>query len=372
MAKTVFGTSHALRVEKWSALMFQYPRYKAFFSKFIGPNTKAQGVNIQTSPNALCELKADFKKGKGDKVTFGMRAPFRQAGIIGDNMLEGNEEAMTFYDWNVELKQTRHAATNTGELDDKRVIFDVKMQAKDGLGEWLGHRIDDYCLAALSGLASDDANVAANTPSTNRILWCGQTTADAYSTSSTCAAMTTATDYLFGPRVIEAVKRKALVTEPKIRPVIVDGRPWYVIFIHPYQVKALKSSTAWQNGHLYADVRGMKNALFSGALGAWDGVVIHEWEKIETRYGEGGTTASEYFDASGDAVYTGIYQARALFCGAQAVAQAWGKLPYYRYETFDYQNRWGVAVGAQVGVSKPEFNSEDYGVIVVNTCYQPD
>jgi len=353
--------------------MFQYPRYKSFFSKFIGKNVKARGVNIKTDPNALCQLKADFKKSKGDKVVFGMRAPLRNAGVTGDNKLEDNEEKLTFYDWDIELKKTRNAVRSEGELSDKRVIFDVKMQAKPALGDWLGHRIDSYALAALSGLVSDDGNVAVNAPSSNRKWAGGQTTADAitHCTSDLASNFGTATNELFGPSVIELIKRKAMVTEPKIRPIIYKGKEYYVIFIHPYQAKALKSSTKWKNGHLYADVRGEKNALFQGSLGAWDGVIIHEYEKIETRYGEGGSTASEYFE-SGDDVASGKYAARALFCGAQAVCQAYGKLPYYRYEQFDYGDEWGVAVGAMCAVGKPEFNSEDYGVITVTTQYQAD
>jgi len=136
MAETEFGTDHALRVTKWSKALWQYPRYRSFFSKYIGPNKQVKGVAIQTSNNAMIQLKMDLKKDEGDKVVFGMAAPLRGAGVAGDNELEKNEEAMTFYDWDVELKQTRHAVTNKGRLDNTRTVFDLKLQAKDKLGEW--------------------------------------------------------------------------------------------------------------------------------------------------------------------------------------------------------------------------------------------
>jgi len=373
MAKTAFATTHALRVTNWSTYFFKHARYNTFFSKFIGKPVKAEGVDLKTDPNSVCQIMLDLKKKKGDKMVFPMMAPLRGEGVTGDNKLEDNEEALEFYDWNVELKQTRNAVRSEGELSDKRVIFDAKMKAKDGLAEWGGHKVDNYCLAALSGIASADGNVAQNTPSSNRIWNGGQTAADVLeNVGTTIAAIDSATNNLFGPRVIEAVKRKAMMTEPKIRPIMYKGKPYYVMLLHPYQVKALKASAAWQAGHLYADVRGEKNALFSGSLGVWDGVILHEWEKIETRYGEGGATESEYFDSSGDACYSGIYVARALFLGAQSVVQAWGKGPDYKADTFDYDNQWGVALRMMMAASKPEFNSEDYGVIVVNTAYVPD
>ncbi len=372
MAKTEFGTSHALRVTRWSAYFFQYARYKTFFAKFIGKNVPAKGVDISTDPNAICQVRMDLSKQAGDKMIFPMMAPLTGEGVAGDEKMEDSEEALTFYDYSVELKQTRNAVTNKGKLDNKRVIFDVKMKAKDGLAEWGGQKVDNYCLAALSGVPSGDANVARNAPSTGRKWKGGQTSADVLYSVSTNALLNSSTNHLFGPRVIEAVKRMAQLTEPKIRPIIYKGKEWYVMLIHPYQEKALKASTAWKEGHYYNDVRGENAAIFSGSLGAWDGVILHSWEKIETRLGAGGTLATEWFDVNTDVCATGIYQARALFCGAQSVVQAWGSGPDYTYDTFDYGNRWGVCLGMQTVASKPEFNSKDYGVIAVDTAYVPD
>jgi len=379
MAKTEISTSHALRVEKWSALLWQYPRYKSFFSKFIGKNTKARGVALKTDPNALCQMIMDFRKGKGDKVTFPMTAPLRGEGRVEGEKLEDHEEAMSFYNWAVELKKVRHAVrTDDTDFIEKRLAFDFKVEAKNALGIWSGHKIDGYSLAALTGVASSDGNVAANAPSTNRKLYGGQTVADVLTTETTDAAIANGgandeDNYLFGPMIIDAAKRKALITEPKVRPIIINGKEHYVHFIHPYQHKALRASALWQNAQRNANIRGEKNPLFSGALGIWNNVIIHEYEKIETRLGDGvGTSPATYFE-SGDPVPNGKYVARSLFCGAQSVVQAWGKLPtFIPKNDFDYFDEWGIASKLLVGVSKPEFNSEDYGVIIVDTAYEPD
>jgi len=373
MALTEFSTSHALRVEKWSAVMFQYMRFRAFFSKFIGKNVPQKGVDISTSPNAMIQLKTDFTKGKGDKVTFGMRAPLTGEGVAGDDDLEGNEEALSFYDFSTELFKIRHAVQSQGTLSDKRVIFNAKMQAKDALGEWLAHKIDLYTLYALSGLATTDGNISAVTPSRKWVG--GQSVADVAGTSfgdTTDASLTNGeTDEYFGPRVIEAVKRAALLAEPVMRPIMVDGKPWFVQIIHPLQAKSLKASAEWKDIQSNANVRGSKNPIFTGALGAWDGVIIHEWEKIVTRLGAGGSTPSEYFE-SGDDLASGVYAARSLFCGAQAGIQAYGQLPYYRLKDFQYGDRWGIATGVMMSAAKPVFNSVDYGVMAVDTQIAAD
>ena len=374
MAETEFTTSHALAVQLWSVEMFKYPMFKSFFSKYIGKTVKAKGVQLATSSEALLQLKVEFRKQAGWKVTFPLRSPFRSEGVAGDDTLEGKEEALTFYDWSIELKQTRNAAKSKGKLSDKRVRFNAKNQAKEGLGEWLGNRIDNYNLCALSGVASGDGNVAANVPSNGNRKWTGgQTAAGALNhiSGNTDAGFGTAANELFGPLVIEAVRRKAKATEPVIRPIVINGKEYYVMFIHPLQSKSLKATTEWKNIHQHAGVRGDENPIFSGMLGIHDGVILHEWEKIETRLGEGGSTASEFFDSADD-VADGVLAARALFCGAQAVCNAYGDLPSYDLEDFDYKNKWGVAVECQVGAGKPEFNGEDYGVIAVDTQVQAD
>ena len=70
--------------------------------------------------------------------------------------MERNEEALTCYDFNVELKQIRH--------DDKRVMFELAKGASEELSEWMTKRRDNKVHCALAGIASADANVVANAP----------------------------------------------------------------------------------------------------------------------------------------------------------------------------------------------------------------
>jgi hypothetical protein len=66
---------------------------------------------------------------------------------------------------------------------------------------------------------------------------------------------------------------------------------------------------------------------------------------------------------------------RAIFCGAQSAVVAFGQASggmktSYSEELFDYGNQLGVAAGLLWGLKKTQFNSADFGTIVVSS-YAP-
>lgn len=89
-------------------------------------------------------------------------------------------------------------------------------------------------------------------------------------------------------------------------------------------------------------------------LGVYNGVVLHEWTRLPS--GIGANSANTR---------------RAVFCGAQAVALAWGKgyseAPNYVEDTFDYDRQFGVSVQTIMGAKKMVFNSIDFSTIVLST-----
>jgi N4-gp56 family major capsid protein len=381
MARTGFETTSALRQTKQSAAFFKYGVFGTYFGKFLGKpmvNKTAKGVTISSSESSIVALKADLMSGPGDKVTFPLVMPLQGAGVVDTDQLEGSEEEMQFYDWSLELWKIANAIRDKGNLSQKRVVFNIATLARQELGRWMGIRIDHYTRMAMSGLVSQDGKVAVNPPSSTRRVIGGQTAAGVVSlvTASGLDAMNTAAPYLMGPEFISAVKRKARETEPMIRPIMVGGKEYYVMFIHPLQTKALKASDTWTSAQEHAGPRGMNNPLFSGAEGEWDGVIIHEDPRIETRVGAGGTAATEYFDAvdvdSLGVLDNGISAARSLFCGAQAAAQAYGELPKALFEDFDYKRDTGYGVEAMLAVGKPEFNGIDYGAMCCDTAIVTD
>jgi N4-gp56 family major capsid protein len=162
--------------------------------------------------------------------------------------------------------------------------------------------------------------------------------------------------------VIEAVRRMAEKTVDgngnlisPIERVKVNGRMLYVMLISQEQARDLKADPAWRTGHENADVRGLENSIFSGALGIWDGVLLVETDLLHSRFGvdSGGerrrsiSTRRASRAPSGEAVH------RALFLGENAVAFALGEAPEYIEFYADHaKTKWAARVSSIYGVSK--------------------
>jgi N4-gp56 family major capsid protein len=138
------------------------------------------------------------------------------------------------------------------------------------------------------------------------------------------------------------------------------------MFVHPWQAFDLRNNATFAQAQREAQSRGNDNPIFTGALGMWDNVIIHEHEYVpfldisvvgDCFYGDGSET-----DFSADCF-------RALLCGAQAAVFANCKDSMQMVEeTFDYKNKVGYATGLIAGIQKTTFNSKDYGVIAVDTA----
>lgn len=382
MAKTSFARSDALSVEWWASATFKYGVYDNFFNKkgFIGKNMpknkSLKGVSIESDPNAMITRKMEFNEHqKGDFVTYALIDPLSGAGVIDDEQLEDNEEALSAHDFSITLRRRRHATRSTGQLSDLRPAFDVKQKSKMVLGMWLAREHDKDIIAAGSGVANSVGTIAAAAPTSTRRWYGGQTAAGVVESVANDAAVDSATTNLFGEKVIEWVKRFATLNEPIIRPIIIGGEEIYIMLVHPYQSKALRASTDYVAAMQNAMQRAQDNPLFKGMFatskGVWDGVLVHEIPRMETRLGAGGSTAAEYFEL-GDDVPSGITCARALFCGAQAMCVAYKGTPSWVEDKFDYENEWGIALGLFYQVAKTKFNSIDYGVVTVDCAVAVD
>ena len=401
-AETQFLSENRLTQEHWPQTFFQFKLENMLLSKFMG-----------TGPDNIFQINKDLDgKEVGDLLTFQLELPLSNAGQGDDGTLENNEESMNFYNFRVQIHERSNAVRSAGKMSDKRTKVDIRRQATGALGRWAAEQEDNDLVYALSGLGNQDtyagegtsdiATVNEHAPSANRILYGGQSVAGVLDWEASDSALTTANatggtlaSYLFGTQVISTVKRNAQLCSPKFRPIRINGKAYYVMFIHPLQTKALRAETGslgWSHIQAAANVRGINNPLltrsgsgddriFDGAVGVWDDVILYEYDRIRTR------VAGEVFD-SGDTVGSDIVDgsyaiARALLCGAQAGTIAWGQR-WKRYEKdFDYNRKPGTAIDALYGVSKTVFNDpgasqstntaqEDFATYCVDTVVVND
>lgn len=394
MANTTFDRSsnHAnLVVQKWSRDMFKHGLATNPFKSFMG-----------TSNDSIIQVKKDFLAEKGDKITFSLRGLLSGSGQGDDGTYEGNEEALSFLDDSVLLHERGNSTKVNGKMTEQRTIINLRTESKDALGEWLGRTAAADIVAALSGLVTKsfagqvtganavDASAAqistvnqvspTKSATALRYFAGGQTSAGVLSRVANDAAISSATTCLFGTKVVEYVKRMALasitstgVPISPIRPVMVNGESFFVMFIDELDVKALKNDTNYVAAVKEAERRGPTNPIFTGALAIWDGVILKSCQLLHRRSGIGGTAATEYFDSTGDVCVSGITVVRKLFCGAQAALLAYGQMPSWVEKKHDYGTKFGVHTDTIYGVKKSSFTSGlEFGCIIVDTAVSTD
>lgn len=384
MALTNFGTLSAGQLTAWSREFWQVARNMSFVNQFAG-----------TGQNAMIQRITELTKNeKGTKAIITLLADMTGDGVTGDNTLEGNEEALRAYDLTIELDQLRFANRIAGRLTDQKTVVNFREQSRDALAYAMADRIDQLAFLTLSGLAYTlktngglrttsgttglelvDLEFASDVsaPTTNRHL-----RVDVSGGTSTLAAgdttAVTADDKI---AYRDIVNLKAFAKDNFIRGIRGAGNEeTFHMFVTPQQMADLKLDSDFLANVRNAGVRGPANGLFAGTSSLMvDGVMIHEFRHVFDT--SGATTGS-----SGNAGAAGykwganadVVGARALFCGAQALAMADIGNPEVVEDTFDYSNQAGISIGKIFGLRKPKYNSdynggvEDFGVICLDTA----
>lgn len=358
----------ALRPEIWAKELYKDVMDNLYFT--------VNGM-MGEGANNIIEVKNDLTKMKGDTITVGLTAKLTGSAVTGDNELEGNEEAINAYSDSVIIDQARFAVRLTGILDEQKNAYDMRKDAKEKLAMRMQEFIERQIFLKLAGVGHSSLTDVNGTVISADYAW--SNTGNAVPTGDTgagygdrylCADYTNgadslATTDLLTPELISRARVKASLASPKIQPLKIDGKNFYLMFVHPWQAYDLKNNATYAQAQREAAVRGEKNPIFTGALGVWDGVIVHEHEYVPfldtSAVGHNFAATASGTDISADCF-------RALLVGRQAGVFAKSKFGKGWVEkTFDYDNKTGFATRLIGGIQKLTFNSKDYGVICVDT-----
>jgi N4-gp56 family major capsid protein len=104
------------------------------------------------------------------------------------------------------------------------------------------------------------------------------------------------------------------------------------------QANDLKNDATFAQARREADVRGKDNPIFTGALGIWDGVILHEHEYVP--FLDISVAGHNFTAAASGTDYAAVDAFRAILCGQQAVAfaKAGSDDEGWVEEMFDYKN----------------------------------
>lgn len=357
MAGTSYGVNHPLAVKLWSKELFHDVIGQSFFGKFMGK-----------SSDSMIQVKTETTKSAGDKVTFGLRTLLTGDGVQGDATQEGLEEALTTYNDAVLLNQLSHAVRSAGQMSEQRVPFSVRDEAKDGLQDWWTERLETSLANQLTGNTGQSdtrytGNNASVAPTATYRIVCG----GGHQTEASLSATTTHAIKLSDlDRAVALAKTSQTVggvTYQRIRPLMVNGKPTYVAFLHPWQIQQLRkdASTAGNffdiqkaaiQGGSYSD-----NPIVTGGNFIYNNVIVHEWSYLPNIVGTPNSGATTDYR-------------RGVFCGAQAAVIGFGQRDQstkmkWTEELFDYENQLGVSARMIFGIKKAVFNTVDFGTIVL-------
>lgn len=344
------------------------PEVGKFWSKRVAVEAMANtqiAKFLGQDGNSLGVIEPDTEKGGGDQVVINLRMQLTGDGVGETESQEGNEEEIVTFTDTVTINELSHAVSRKKGISDQRVPWDVGMQANDGLADWSSVRMDRICFNHLCGYSLETRGKytgwnTINAPSAGRQIWSeAGTTDDAGLDSSGDEFSLKLVDY-----AREVAETGGSAGLPPIRPCKVKGvGDVYVCFLHPTQVTQLRttSGSQWQdiyNRMLSGKEDSKNNPLFTGALGMYNNTVFHSSRFIRNGISNAGAEVTTV--------------KRAVFCGAQALALAFGK-GYgpdewkVTEELFDYKRRVGQSLQNIFGVKATRFNSSDFGKIVIST-----
>lgn len=353
MSVKAFGTNDVSTVKVWSKAVDREVLPKTLVGRFMGEGS-----------SNIIQVKNELQKSDGDRIRMNLQYLLSGDGVTGNEVLEGNEETWNEATDNLLIDQQRQAVRVYGNIDQQRVVYNMRSDGRDQLTDWWADRVDRVVLNHLCGNAAETraAYIGSNTitsPTTNKVLYAG---------SATSAATLGSSDTFSYALVDKALLRAKLLhesySEPVMRPIRINGGSFYVMILSPEQVNDLQTDTStmsWSDINKAAiqggEVSG--NPIFTGALGLYKGVIFFESERIPKAQDSGTAVSSTK---------------SAVMLGAQACWMGYGRSEYGRVEkykwveeTFDFKNEHGIAAGLIWGVKKAVFNSVDHAAIVVNT-----
>ena len=331
-----------------------------FFIEYIQENRFAPLMG--TDEMAILQVKEDLTKKQGDSVTFALVNKLTQSAITGTNTLEGNEEDMASRSFRLYVDKRRNAV-RVAEMEEQRSAISLRQAGRAVLKDWAMEDTRDLVIEALGSIngvnyaaASEGQKDAYLVDNSDRVVF-GKALSNTVAGDFSASLLNVdATDDKLTGTALRLMKRRALLANPKVRPMRDpgNGKRYYVAFANPLTFRDLQTDLQDELQHTVVEAEASK--LFEGGDLMWDGIIVKEIDDLP--------------------IYTGVGAAAinvspVYLCGAQAIGVAYAKRWRSVTEEFDYGDKYGVAIDGIYGVKKMQFGSgtsdtadlKDHGVV---------
>jgi N4-gp56 family major capsid protein len=364
MSRTIVGLGDPKAVQRFSAFLAHDTARKSYFSKkFIG-----EGADAEMPIQLLRHLENDA----GEKISYDLVMQLKMQPV--DEVLEGREEALSFYTDSLFIDQARGGVNTGGAMTRKRTLHDLRKIARVKQSDWWARVFDELIFMYLSGARGVNSDYIFPTSYggfANNPLVAPDSAHTMYGDGTTKATLTTAGKMT--TTLIERAATKAATLGggttgiPSIEPIMVEGEMTYVLCMHEFSAYDLRTNSStgqWLDIQKAAAAsEGRNNPIFKGALGKLNKVVLHS-HQAGIRFSDYGAGAN-------------VAAARALFLGRQAGVIAFGSggngLRFdWHEESRDNGNQAVITTSSVLGVKKTAFTiagtSRDFGVLSIDVA----
>jgi N4-gp56 family major capsid protein len=316
-----------------------------------------------------------------------LRGRLTGSGAANNTDVSANRDTMTNLYQSVDYE---HFA-NSVKSDDKNPIRvksaaeGFRGDAKAELTEWSKARLSNIMFSRLSEGCTNIVACKSDGIYSGAVNNCSSITAgDILTTEAIKAAVLRAKTGVDGAGARHP-KLRPFVVKPTSEMGIQQPLSYYLMMVDPYAAAQLKSDPVWLEAQKHAQVKGLLNNIFTGALGVFDGVVLYQVDNRDDEENYAGIHTShmgDYFHYAKDFdVYNGAASRETsinLMLGATA-----GILPMQAkgmdyWEGDDDENEkmisrvsWGIAFkkakfnGVLSHELKSIYHGKDYGVTAI-------
>ena len=358
MANSNFAALTSEQLTIWSRDFWRVARNMSFINQFAG-----------SGPNAMVQRISELTQSeKGARAVITLLADMTGDGIVGDNTLEGNEEALRAYDIVVQLDQLRFANRLAGRLADQKSVVNFREHSRDALAYAMADRIDQLGFLTMSGVSYALKNNGALRSTLNS----GQNLSDLAFASDVTAPTTN--------RHRRWDATNGLVVGDVTAVVAADTISYNTIvslkaYAKDQYIRGIRAAGNEEVFHLFVTPQVMADLKLDSDFLA-NGVMVHEFRHVfntaGATTGASGNAGANGYKWGADASIDG---SACLFVGAQALAMADIALPEIVEDSFDYGNQNGISIGKIFGFKKPKYNSdqagavEDFGIVRLDVAY---
>ena len=358
---------------------------KWLVDQYYKPYIRASGLDryMGEGSDAIIRVFRERATDGGKDIIVPLLGVIKNGGVSDSQVLEGNEvDLAQFVDkvttrWRRNAVKVPKSSSYRSNMDILRAAgpslrdwaarFVLKLQIIDNLNGIVipgavgtdGYNAPDTVVTyANASAAQRNAFLAANA---DRVQFGVLVSNGASNVMATALATLDNTDDKMSTLVLDLARQRAadtadiLATGPAINPYMAeDGEEWYIVLVHPRQMRDLRRDPTMFQANRDAMERGKDNPLFRNGDLLWNGMIIRELRDLPVIAGAGAG---------------GIDVAQASLLGQSAIAVAWGQAPRLITDNDqDYQFRPAKAIEECIGIKKTSFQGVQYGVYSIFTA----